>query len=110
MFYSSAFVPIALITHYLTRIDPANRKAILTGDANDLTVLNSPLVFIGSLAFIAVSIWIIVKLIRLIKVVYGVGRFRSLIVIGIAAGVEQLYERFVWLPFFVELMKSAAKT
>jgi hypothetical protein len=110
MLYSSAFLPILMTTHFFTRLDPAFRAAILNRDFSNIWLFSSPAIFIGSLLEIIVLVWVIVKLVPLIRVVHSLPRFKALSTIVLAGVIENFYEWSVALPFFAEIVKAANKS
>jgi len=86
MFYSSALMIVFLLTKYVTALDPA-----LTG----------PTGLFGLVLELAAMIWIIVKLVPLIKTVHQVGRLRALLIIALAGVVEKSFDSLVATPLFV---------
>jgi HAMP domain-containing protein len=83
MFYSSALMIVLVLTKYVTALDPAR-----TG----------PTGLFGLVLELAAMIWIIVKLVPLIKTVHQVGRLRALLIIALAGVVEKSFEWLVATP------------
>jgi TIR domain/Yip1 domain len=86
MFYSSALMIGLVLAKYVTGLDPA-----LTG----------PIGLFGSVLELAAIIWIIVKLVPLIKTVHQLGRLRALLIIALAGVVEKSFEWLVAKPLLV---------
>jgi hypothetical protein len=83
MFYSSALMIVLVLTKYVTALDPAR-----TGTTG----------LFGLVLELAAMIWIIVKLVPLIKTVHQVGRLRALLIIALAGVVEKSFEWLVATP------------
>jgi len=94
---------VLCLTQIVYILNPAIPQAMITGAPPTF----SPIEIFGSTLQLAALIWIVVKLVPLIKIVHEVGRLRALLIIAVAAVVDGLYEWFVWMPFFAEMVKSA---
>jgi len=109
MFYATAFLPFLYLLHYIDRIDPAFREAILTGkiyDASVVSELNISRIVVVSLIQLPVIIYIFAKLAEIVKFLHRFGSFRAFLVVGLAGIAEQAYEYFIWLPLFAEIVKG----
>jgi len=53
-----------------------------------------------------IVIWIISKLVPIVKSVHKIGSFRALIVLSLAGVAEQIYEGLVWIPLIMGLSKG----
>ena len=100
LIYSSAFMPFLYATHLITQLDPEYRKVILNGKFTaDMFQNVSPLSMIGSVLEVACLIWIIAKLVPLIRIIHSLSTFKAFIAVAFGGIGEQLYEYFVGCRF-----------
>ncbi|MGY4371025.1 hypothetical protein ACVW1A_007090 [Bradyrhizobium sp. LB1.3] len=56
-----------------------------------------------------VYVWIVAKIVPLVSAIHSFGRIRALLAVLIGGALSQVVAWFVFMPFFAELVKRAAK-
>jgi hypothetical protein len=107
MLYFSAFMPFLYIPDYIALIDTDYRAAFLARNMEYFSQHMALVPFIGSLIQMFIAIYLVVRLFPLVKVIHKVEFVRAAIIIFLTGSVYELYEYFVWIPFFAELVRTA---
>ncbi|MET4370223.1 hypothetical protein ABIA99_002911 [Bradyrhizobium sp. LB12.1] len=106
LIFSSAFLPILQVADYVPNLDPEIRNLVLSGSPAMV-----PSVF-GAFAMVMqlfVYVWIVAKIVPLVSAIHSFGRIRALLAVLIGGALSQVVAWFVFMPFFAELVKRAAK-
>jgi hypothetical protein len=107
MLYFSAFLPFIYLVDYIALTDPDFRAAMLARNMEYFGKDMALVPRIGSWIGFAVIVFLAVRMLPLVKVIHRIGFVRAAIVIALTGSVYELYEFFVWMPFFAQLVKTA---
>jgi hypothetical protein len=70
MFFSSAFMPLLYATKYLTELDRDFRQALLDGRMTEYNLQLSPFILLASLVEVCVSLFIVIRLVPVVRTIH----------------------------------------
>lgn len=112
MFFASALLPFFVFTHYIDYRSQVLLQTMKGGmtfidvKPEDI-VADAPMIILAGIIELIVIIYIIRKLIPVVKWVHTLGFLRALLVVLLAGALQQLIAYTVFLPYFLDLVKNA---
>jgi hypothetical protein len=105
MFYAAALYPIWVLSGYMNLFDPTWKGDMLRGRI-DLNGDWATSAMIADFAVVLLVAYIATKLVPVIKFVFSFGTIRAVIAFAVAGFVNTIYNYYLWVPIFAELVKS----
>jgi hypothetical protein len=107
MLFASAFMPLVELTKYLSRLDAGYRTALMNVRFDDPSVFFSPMILLASVVQTVLLVYIVVKLVPLVKRIQSFGSIRAVTTICVAGFIHQAYTFLVDIPIGREMLASA---